>query len=381
MAKFKIDNFKCFNNVEVDLNKLTIMTGANGAGKSTVIQSLLFLRRTVEHCGEWNKKSSKYDFNTPNGLNVELNKSYCLSLGDSSLIIPNNSSEIEIKFEILDDTQKFQVIYQTSEDASLFLTPIDSKNIRAENLFIFKQEFYYLNAERLGPRVKQDVTFYDYPNTGYKGEHVAQLLGDTNFSYRFKVNDKRKYKDVNSPNLISQVNAWLNFIMPGISVDSSYSIETLSAQIKIKNSYTGTSFATAPNIGFGISYVLPIIVTGLIAEENACFIVENPEAHLHPSAQSKIGRFLAMVAKSGVRVIIETHSDHIINGIQVSSMLNEIEPDSISINFFNKTSNSEQPEVESISLNNRGELSKWPQGFFDQSQRDYAELLTLRKNG
>lgn len=377
MKKLRIRNFKCFNEITVNLNQLTVMTGANGAGKSTVIQALLFFRRTIEHCGERNKETTLYSFETPNGLNVELNKSYCLSLGDSSMVIPHNSSEGQIEFEISDDKDKFGITYKASETPSLFLKPNTTKKEGAEDFFIFKQEFYYLNAERLGPRVTQEISFLDYPNTGYQGEYVAQLLGDTDFAYRFKINENRKKEGIKNPYLLQQVNAWLDFIMPNVSIEASYNIDTLSAQVKVSNG--GANSITAPNIGFGISYALPIIVTGLIAKENTCMIIENPEAHLHPSAQSKIGRFLAMVASSGVKVIIETHSDHIINGLQIASVLNEIKPEDININFFNKNENGEQPEVERISLNERGELSKWPQGFFDQSQRDYAQLFKIRR--
>ena len=108
-------------------------------------------------------------------------------------------------------------------------------------------------------------------------------------------------------------------------------------------------------------------------------IVENPEAHLHPSAQSKIGRFLAMVANSGVNVIVETHSDHFVNGIQIATALKEIDKDLVTINYFSQEEYSEQPNVESITINEKGELSNWPKGFFDQTQVDFAELFKIRK--
>lgn len=167
--------------------------------------------------------------------------------------------------------------------------------------------------------------------------------------------------------------------MPEVKVTASYDTATLSAQIRVNNFFTKNNAVIAPNIGFGISYVLPIIVTGLIAKQGSYMIVENPEAHLHPSAQSKIGRFLAMVANAGVQVIVETHSDHVINGMQLAAIKNEINPEHIVINFFNQTESSQQPELESIAINTKGELSSWPKGFFDQTQLDFAELFKLRR--
>ena len=236
-----------------------------------------------------------------------------------------------------------------------------------------------LNAERIGPRINQGIKFYDFPNAGFQGEFVAQLISDTNSNYTFEIEDSRKNVNSKSPRLEQQVNAWLNELMPGVSVSASYSPDTHSAQIKVDNYYTKGDPTIATNIGFGISYVLPILVTGLIAKKGSFMIVENPEAHLHPSAQSKIGRFLAMVANSGVNVIVETHSDHFVNGIQIATALKEIDKDLVTINYFSQEEYSEQPNVESITINEKGELSNWPKGFFDQTQVDFAELFKIRK--
>ena len=273
---------------------------------------------------------------------------------------------------------RFHVKYEV-EDSKLHLTPIEVINQRNKDSKIFIQEFYYLNAERIGPRIKQEIKFYDFPNTGFQGEQTAQLLGDTSFNYLFKVDEKRKFPQIESARLEQQVNAWLNDLMPEVKVTASYDTATLSAQIRVNNFFTKNNAVIAPNIGFGISYVLPIIVTGLIAKQGSYMIVENPEAHLHPSAQSKIGRFLAMVANAGVQVIVETHSDHVINGMQLAAIKNEINPEHIVINFFNQTESSQQPELESIAINTKGELSSWPKGFFDQTQLDFAELFKLRR--
>ena len=382
MEYLKIENFKCFNEIEVPINKLTVLAGANGNGKSTVIQSLLFMRRTIEHCSTWQGESKKYIYNKINDLNVELNGPYCLSLGNSEEIIPRNSKVNGVKISIRNDIERFGINYINDEDNSLWLTPteLDIEKFYDKDLCsLFKQEFYYLNAERIGPRVRQDITFFDYPNTGFKGEYVAQLIGDTNFNYKFEVDKERRNPNSKNKRLEQQVNAWLDYIMPGVTVSASYDINTLSSQLKIENHYTYGESTIATNIGFGISYVLPIIVSGLIAQKDSYLIVENPEAHLHPSAQSKIGRFLSIIAKSGVKVIVETHSDHFINGIQISTAKDEISNEDVIINFFSHEKENNQPKLESISIVNKGELSSWPKGFFDQTQIDFAQLFKIRK--
>ena len=376
MENLVIKNFKCFRNIEIPVNKLTIFAGANGNGKSTAIQALLYLRRTIEHCAKWNDKI--YVYTESNGLNVELNGAYCLALGNSNQVLTQDSEDNTVLLGLYKENEKFYVKYHVTEN-DVFLTPSEVKNLRNEDSKLFAQEFYYLNAERIGPRIKQDVKFYDFPNTGFQGELTAQLLGDTNFNYSFRVENQRKFPHVESARLEQQVNAWIDELIPGIKVTASYDTNTLAAQIRLNNHFSKNDPVIAPNIGFGISYVLPVIVTGLIAKKDCFLIVENPEAHLHPSAQSKIGQFLAMVANAGVKVIVETHSDHVINGIQIASAKQKINPEDVVINFFNQTSNSAQPELESISINIKGELSSWPRGFFDQTQIDFAELFKLRK--
>ncbi len=377
MEYLKIENFKCFYEVEIPLNKLTIFAGANGNGKSTGIQALLFLRRTIEHCAIW--VNNKYVLNEPNGLNVELNGAYCLALGNSSYVLPKKSNKDTVLLGIFNETKEVTILYNTNNGEELWLTPISITNDFNDCSPLFNQEFYYLNAERIGPRISQSIKFFDYPNAGFQGEYTAQLISQLGYSVKFEIEKHRRHPKSNNPRLEQQVNAWLNEIMPGVSISAEYNSTTHSAQIKVDNFYTKNDPAISTNIGFGISYVLPIIVTGLIAKEGSFFIVENPEAHLHPSAQSKIGRFLSVIANAGVNVIIETHSDHLLNGVQIAVALKEIDNEKICINFFDKDESSYQPVIEVISINNLGELSKWPKGFFDQTQIDYAELFKIRK--
>ncbi len=387
MVDLKIENFKCFYAAVIPINQLTIFAGANGNGKSTALQALLYLRRTIEHCAQW--ANERYTLKEVNGLNVELNGAYCLALGNSSLVIPRNSDKNTITIGLTSDDKTLLVEY-LSKESELWLTPFNVINVDAENSSLCSQEFYYLNAERIGPRIAQGIKFYDFPNAGFQGEYVAQLISDTDRNYRLEIDENRRHPRRKSPRLEQQVNGWLNELMPGVSIVASYDPNTHSAQIKVDNYFTKGDPTISTNIGFGISYVLPIIVTGLIAKKGSFMIVENPEAHLHPSAQSKIGRFLAMVANAGVKVVVETHSDHVLNGVQIAAAKTEINHEWVTINYFSqpienshavgeKPDEKTQPKIENISINQKGELSSWPKGFFDQTQIDFAELFKMRK--
>lgn len=376
MNYLKINQFKCFVDADISINNLTVMAGANGNGKSTTIQALLYFRRTIEHCGEW--IDGKYVLNKVNGMNVPLNGVYCLALGSSSFVLNRNAEDNEITLGLFNEQQEVLVTYEVdNRDAKLYLSPKSPQKTEITNFAIFKQEFYYLNAERIGPRVNQSLQFFDYPNAGWQGETTAQVIGLENGYY--KIDDNRKFAQNQSNYIIDQVNSWLDFIMKGVKIKVETNPNTLTSQILIENQYTVSDPTLSTNLGFGISYILPILATGLIAKKGSFFIIENPEAHLHPSAQSRIGRFLAMVASNGVNVIIETHSDHLVNGIQLAVAEKKIDYNDVTINFFQHNIDSLQPEVHPITITSNGELSDWPSGFFDQTQIDFAELFNLRK--
>ena len=376
MTLLSISNFKCFTETQIPLNRLTVMAGANGNGKSTAIQALLLLRKTIEENFKYGKTNYEVQTDTLNA-NVALNEGYLLTLGNSSYVTNRHLGKSTIKIRIGDNKNYVLLNYEADiDDRQLFLTALSSIN-EGNNDSITQKAFYYLNAERIGPRVSQAVQHYDYPNVGFQGEHVAQLIADVN--YITPVEEERRHPKVKNPRLEPQINAWLDDLMPGVRVSAKQSTETLTAQIQVENYYIKGDPTIATNIGFGISYVLPIIVTGLVATKGSYLIVENPEAHLHPSAQSKIGRFLAMVAEAGINVIIETHSDHVINGIQIAVAKGEIETGKTTINYFSQQEGEIQPNIDSISISEKGELSNWPKGFFDQTQIDYAELFKLRR--
>ena len=392
MIRFGIKNFKCFYDASININQLTVLAGANGFGKSSVIQALLFLRRTIEHCAKWDGR--KYTAEIDCNLNVELNGAYCLSLGMSNNIIP---MEADIKsvltLQLQSGNDRIGLSYHLNDEKTFLWLNLSENKIEmegeVEKLPIFNQAFYYLNAERIGPRIAQKIKFHDYPNVGWQGEYTAQILsedgdkaGDVDSNI---VIDKERRFDKNEDSngaLLQQTQLWMQYLMPEVSVSGRIDHKMQCAQIIVENHYTKGDPVVATNIGFGISYVLPIIVTGLIAKPDTIMVVENPEAHLHPSAQSKIGQFLAVIAQSGVNVIVETHSDHVINGIQIATAKHIISKEHVSINFFSQdeiNKENRQPSISEITINEKGELSRWPKGFFDQTQLDYVTLLDLRR--
>lgn len=115
---------------------------------------------------------------------------------------------------------------------------------------------------------------------------------------------------------------------------------------------------------------------GVQQKKNVIFIIENPEAHLHPAAQSRIGKFLQIISLSGVQIIVETHSEHVIDGIRLQAAYME-QTDHVTVDFFNRRD--KDIDIKKIWLDKNGELSDWPKDFFDQKSIDLRELLKIRR--
>ena len=130
-----------------------------------------------------------------------------------------------------------------------------------------------------------------------------------------------------------------------------------------------TDFHRPIHAGFGITQVLPIVVAALAASREDILLIENPEVHLHPAGQAQMGQFLAEVAQAGVQVILETHSDHVLNGIRRAVKAGRLSAEQVSIHFLQpRTAN--RAQVVSPVLDGTGNIDAWPEGFFDQFDKD-----------
>ena len=132
----------------------------------------------------------------------------------------------------------------------------------------------------------------------------------------------------------------------------------------------------AKNVGFGLSYTLPIIVALFLGtiKRNTLVILENPEAHLHPRGQTEMGKLIASVAHSGCQVIVETHSDHLFDGIRIYAKNNEGFADKTLTQWFWQDKEGIS-NVTSIKMDNYGRIKEWPEGMFDQFEINASDLL------
>ncbi len=377
MKKIVIKNFKCFEEQEFEFGDLTILAGANGSGKSTLIQAILLLKQSME-----NNQGTLFSFLKRIYLN-----DYYFEAGTSSEILYANAKEDKISFEFFIDegvSELFECIVDKDEPRTLKFENKKERNKEDVNyiniLKIYPYNFDFISADRFGPKLTYQVSNKIITRVGKYGEFTPFVLNE------FKnelIRDSSVYFDSTSEkthSLLTEVNSWLSFILDGITIKTEVLDSVNLALLKMTNySETELDFKTPMNMPYGASYILPIIVSCLSKKidpvKNSLIIIENPESHLHPSAQSKLGQFLAKIANSGVQIIIETHSDHIINGIRIAVKNKMIDNKKVIFNSFSKGDKLGENRVKTLKIDENGKLNEWPEGFFDQYEKDMMELL------
>jgi predicted ATPase len=303
---------------------------------------------------------------------VNTNDIYGVNLGIPINIISDEFEEKNIDLSIkISDIENRIVLGLPDDDNEMYFEILDCYDNRLNDINLF-----FINAERKGPRVISEINeplTYSVGNTGENTAYVICEMDKRQKIMGLKLPDDLKISELDR--FSANCEEWLKLIIPETELTCSADIEKNIATIKFKNK---GEFYLPTATGFGITYVLPIIVQALTASmlKNSVLIVENPEAHLHPYSQSQLGKFLAFVALNGVQILVETHSEHIVDGCRIQ-MAKEKSCDKMEVLFFEKMEGN--CSCRNIKVQEDGELEEWPAGFFDQKRQDLRELLEIRK--
>ncbi|WP_373002629.1 AAA family ATPase [Sulfurimonas sp.] len=376
MRSLRIKNFKCFEDKTIDFTNLTVLAGGNGAGKSTVIQTFLLLAQSIDEKDLENIPRILY-----------LNDYYC-NLGSSDRLLHYGADNDIIEFEFTDKHGSSVKLTMSQDQNDLNILNIeDILDTRSPSsttgALSFVEYFDFIGADRFGPKSFHHTdSNFSRINVGKLGEYTALILH----------NHKFKTLGLGKGSLIVNVNSWLCKIFGYVDIDTTFIKEANIAMLKVKNHPLLDNHESPVNMPYGVSYLLPIIVSCLVRqipkdrlfddyepteEENEMVIIENPEAHLHPAAQSKLGYFLAKMSNH-VQIIIETHSEHIINGIRLATLEDDVDQGEITINFFESNEDKIEPNINCIKIDIMSDLTDWPRGFFDQQAMDVGELFKSR---
>lgn len=367
-----VSNFKSLLNENLALTNLNILSGVNGSGKSTLCQVILLLKDFVEHYKSGESTAS-------------LNNKY-MQLGRIGDVLNEGAADEDINILLIADGESdYFVLNADKEFSSNDYITVSTENLNIDELKKTFQKIKYLRAERLGPRVVQDKDDHSVrmlKDIGISGEFVNSYLeyygsNTVDYEYRF-------HPDSESDILAHQVNLWLKEICPNISFTTNELRGTdfvgLQYQFSTKLGYSQDYRAT--NVGFGISYILPVIVLCLSSKPGDVLIIDTPEAHLHPKGQAKMGELLAKTSADGVQIIVETHSDHVINGIRKQVVKKQLEPEDTTFYYFQlhsgKDAYSPKTVVHKPIIDCEGMFDSWPDGFFDEWSTSLSQLIKLR---
>ncbi|MBI3467983.1 MAG: AAA family ATPase [Planctomycetes bacterium] len=179
--------------------------------------------------------------------------------------------------------------------------------------------------------------------------------------------------------LFRNVNRWLKSVgrvrlLPLRRISKSARI----FEVRLKDIDSGR-WANFADVGFGIGQAFPVFVEGLRTPEGGMFLVQEPEIHLHPDAQLAMADFLVSLARRGRRVVAETHSEHVLLRIRHSivrtlSNGSVLRPDEVSIVYVDKSADGTS-RARKLEIDELGQIRKWPTGFMEEATHERMAIM------
>ncbi len=389
LTQIELRHFKCFELLKLPLAPLTLLAGANASGKSTVLQALGLLHQSFKDLGFW---ADRLRLNGPVlrlGRTADVidqvqgRRSCSITLLDS---VTDESRGPEIQdatrgtkevlyawdFEGEPADRSLKLTAARFHDGSARQSPMPEVMLGAMavgTLIPRLEVMNYLTAERLGPRDSYRLRDSEGDSAiGPAGENAAALLeagGNEEVLPGLVVAGV-------PPTRLLQAQARMASFFPGcvLNVHQVPAAGVVTLGIRTSDE---TAFHRPVHTGFGLTQVLPIVVAALSACPDDLLLIENPEVHLHPAGQARMGTFLAEIAAAGVQVLVESHSDHLLNGVRRAVTAEILEPEDTALHFFSPRS-VDAPQVQTPTMGADGGLDFWPDGFFDQFDKDLGAL-------
>lgn len=387
-----LKNFKCFESLDLRLAPLTLLCGSNGAGKSSIIQSLLLLRQSkigsALETGTLLLRGPLVDLGTGRDVLFEDSASEVLEFSLQSSDTPERlrlkSDSIKDKFRLNLESARSSVLSHDMRPDNLSdgrrlsgktVGPSAGDNWQWNHIPPFGGQVVYVRSERSSRHNNLWYTDIIDCCKGFDNQREVSMDHSSLIQNRPLPNDDIRCNGIPDRCLSSVVEHWFEELIPR----SRLRLE------RVKNpdlNTAGFSFMRrggrekqlyhARNVGFGSLHVIPVLMA-LLAQSGSLCLIENPEAYLHPRGQTKLSELAVRAALAGVQLIVETHSDHFFDGIRIAIRDRVIPPDDVAIHSFRHTGSN--AEVTSPVVDSDGRLSSWPEGFFDQHEENLSRLL------
>ena len=410
LNRIKVKNFKVFKSLDYKCARLNLLIGVNGSGKSSLVQLFRILKAISAKSnpdtssGENGSQKGfpefgflgKYDDikycygKDGEDINVEVDVSI-RNCGNRTaetvnlVIKPGIGNSIKALYPLVERTSLSKQIRAIDGAKMSFDSFLKGHNLFAESFKGFR-DLKMISAFRIKPRAVHDVG-YGTDCFNPEGEDTVAYLYRDGKRFSLKPSNPMRHESTKSGEesfLIDQVNTWLGEISPGVKINiKSDNVGDMQKFIESVDYGDGELRRTfhPQNVGFGVSYILPVLITLLTAQPDDIVIIENPEVYLHPRGQSEMGRLLACAAASGVQLFVETHSDHVIGGIQIAVKNGLIRHDDVNVAFFERKEHNMNDgsveiftDVRNIKIDSNGSFNEYPEDFLDEWDRQMKEL-------
>ncbi|MGW4299123.1 AAA family ATPase [Streptomyces sp. NPDC004646] len=372
ITRLTLINFKAFRRLELPLGPLTLLTGLNSSGKSSVLQSLALLRQSFGA----DRLTSTDEGLLLNGELVEMGTARDLLHDDFGPADDLLATDAPVVGFVVEDNEpgRFIARYDLQEPDEDVMEAYGVPGFQT----LLDGPFQYLHADRITPAVvypRSRQIAIDRGFLGVRGEHTVNYL--RHHAEREIPEGPLRHPGAASPQLLDQTVAWMQELCPGVNLQPA-AVEGTDF-VRLSYGFGGTAGINATrrrrptNVGFGLTYALPIVVACLTAAPESLILLENPEAHLHPKGQTRMAALISAAAATGAQMVIETHSDHVLNGVRIAVKQGALRPDDAIIHFFR--GNGSGAEVITPRVDKDGMLAQWPEGFFDEWENSLDQLL------
>lgn len=344
--KLYIKDFKSIEQYQFDLKALNLLVGPNSSGKSSVIQALLLASDNARGDGNAHKMVCKH-LNTPSFKEV---RNFVTNAKSYSVGI----NGVEMTFTPADDFLTGTMVGQSEGFDGVALAYLTGKVL-------------YLPASRTSElsetRINQDP---ESNALGLFGEYVIDYYQN----HRDEVLPDVVIKDRSIRTLSGQLNYWLRKLT-GYGIQ----VQLDGAEYKVRYIGVGGKEIHPHHVGTGVSFITGVLIAGLAScLDGGLLMVENPEIHLHPSAQADILDFLAMIALAGPQVMVETHSDHLFNGVRRLLRGGVVADGDVRVFNFRRADNGTSV-ISNVTLNQYGGIDNDEAGLFDQFDKDLEAII------
>ncbi len=405
--RIALKNFKCFKEVEVNLSKITLLTGENSSGKSSLMYGLLAAFQSKDFpfylspngkyvtMGDFEEISFNHKLDNTIGIDIyfEITGSLETSWGRNEFvtttwIIDSNRELPQLNHLIVqkNDKDKIEIKVDNGYILNAYISPIfksldpNTLNFRADNIDELKELIESTNSDELKDLINSRIWEF--------------MDGDLNYISSFRLEPERTYYQKTKPEnkvgragegYIDQILEWesqkaakfkrLKAILKDTNLLNAIKTRKLRGgrfelRVKVKNKGIWASLA---DVGFGISQFLPIIVADLQLSDDSILLLAQPEIHLHPSVQATLADyFVKQVKETNKQYIIETHSEYLLNRIRLAIVKGEIAPTDVSVYYFENSLDGSITYP--IEFRKNGQIVNAPQGFFETYMMDVLDI-------